>query len=847
MPPKKSQTNSQIKSQTKLIKPSESENISKKNILVIVESPGKIKKIQSILGDNYVVTASVGHIIDLPSKEMSIDIENNFKPTYEPMHDKTKVIKELKNLAKNADEILLATDEDREGEMIAWTLQYVLNIENAKRITFNSITKDELIKAVQNPRQIDYNLVDAQKTRRMLDRIVGYEISPLLWKTIGQSLSAGRVQSVVVRLILEKEREIQKFLESDIKSEYKFKSKFIQSSNKYDAQLYQVNKPTNTIENVDEIINNDEEIVNEQEIIDNKLIKGYKAVILTEKLARDLMDKFIKSEYKISAKGDTIQKRNPSPPFTTSTLQQEASRKLGFTIQRTMMTAQHLYEAGHITYMRTDSVNLSAEAIKNIGDYIKNTYGNEYHKQTYYKSKSNNTQEAHEAIRPTHIEITGVNQTGKIGSDESKLYNLIWKRSIASQMSPAKLNVATTQINISKTKDYYFQSDITTIIFDGFLKVYNLQNLEDNNDDTPLQKNIIKINDKLKLNKLDMIQDYQKPQTRYNEASLVNKLDPKNLNIGRPSTYASIITKIQERKYVEKKDNEGIVKNILHLEWDSEDKEISEKTETINLGKDVGKLCPTSIGSVVTDFLIQYFPQIMDYKFTSNLEEKLDEVAEGKMNFINLMKEFYHKDFHPIVENLTKEKIKFVDKDMREIGINENGEKIIATIRRFGPVVYVEKNGKEYNIAPIKSPLTIKNITLEDALKILSYPKLIGKIGRTNVKLYKGAYGFYAKYGDTKVNLSKFDNEEDITIEKIMELEKEKKSYYLWEHKEGKIHYMVMDGQYGKYISMKDTTKKTNKPLNTKLPKDVEIKDLTIVKVKEIIEEGKKNRFKKKK
>lgn len=822
---------SNLKSQPSLIK----------NILVIVESPGKIKKIQSILGDNYIVTASVGHIIDLPSKEMSIEINNDFKPKYEPLPDKNKIIKDLKNLAKSADDILLATDEDREGEMIAWTLQYVLNIENAKRITFNSITKEEILNAVQNPRQIDYNLVDAQKTRRMLDRIVGYEISPLLWKTIGQSLSAGRVQSVVVRLILEKEREIQKFLESDIKSEYKFKGKF---NNQFDAQLYQVNKPKNILENVDEIIVNDEENINEQEISDSKLIKGYKAVILSEKIARDLMDKFIKSEYKISAKGDTVQIRNPSPPFTTSTLQQEASRKLGFTIQRTMMAAQHLYEAGHITYMRTDSVNLSKEALKSIGDYIKKTYGNEYHKQTYYKSKSNNTQEAHEAIRPTHIEVTGINQTGKIGSDESKLYNLIWKRSIACQMSPAKLNVATTQINISKTKDYYFQSDITTIIFDGFLKVYNLQNLEDNEEHS-LQKNIPKINDKLKLTNLDMIQDYQKPPTRYNEASLVNKLDPKNLNIGRPSTYASIITKIQERGYVIKKDNEGITKNILHINWNTENKNLNETNEIINLGKDIGKLCPTSIGSVVTDFLVQYFPQIMDYKFTSTMEEKLDNVAEGKINFVNLMKEFYHKDFHPIVENLTKEKIKFVDKDMREIGVNEEGNKIIATTRRFGEVVYIEKDGKEYNMAPIKAPLTIKNITLEEALKILSYPKKIGKIDNKIVKLYKGAYGFYAKYGDKKISLSKFDNEEDINIEKIIELEKEKKSYYLWEHKEGKIHYTVMDGQYGKYISMKDTTKKSNKPLNTKLPNDIDIKDLTLDKVKEIIEEGKKNRFKK--
>ena len=810
-------------------------------ILVIVESPGKIKKIQSILGNNYIVTASVGHIIDLAAKTMSIDIEHDFKPKYENLEGKNKIINDLKKLAKSSSDILLATDEDREGEMIAWSLAYVLNISDAKRITFNSITEDEILKAVNNPRKIDFNLVDAQKSRRILDRIVGYEISPLLWKSIGQSLSAGRVQSVVVRIILDREREIQKFLKGDIKSEFKFKAEFYKN---IIAQLYQTKK-TSKKENINDDEKDDSDIEDTtSEKISGIIIKGYKTDIYSEKNARELMIKIIESEFKISGKGDRLQIKNPSPPFTTSTLQQEAARKMGFTIKRTMMAAQNLYEAGHITYMRTDSINLSKEALKSIGEYIKSTYGTNYHNEKNYVGKTKNTQEAHESIRPTHIEKTGLSESGKIGSDETKLYTLIWKRAIASQMTQAKLNVATTQIYISKLKEYYFQSDISSIIFDGFLKVYNIQNIEETNEDK-IVSNIPNMGDKLKLTNLKTEQDYEKPSSRYNEASLVNKLDPKNLNIGRPSTYANIISKIQERGYVERKDNIGIEKDTLKLEWNVNDKKIKEENIKINLGKDNGKLSPTAIGALVTDFLVNYFPEIMDYKFTSNMEEKLDDIAEGKTKMLNILNDFYFKDFHPIIDKLSKEKVKFVDKDKRNLGKDSNGFDVIATIRRYGPVVMIEKeDGKPINTAPLKSPNTIESVTLEEALQILSYPKSLGKYGNKEIKLYKGKFGFYSKYGDYNVNLSSITDEEDITLEKIIELINEKKSKNLWEGKDGKIYYTILDGQYGKYIKIEDKSKKSSKPLNIKLPTDVEIKDLTLEKIHKIIEEGKINKFK---
>ena len=842
MPPKKRISNAKS---NELKKISSIDNSGK--ILVIVESPGKISELKSILGDNYIVMASIGHIIDLPAKTMSIDIENDFKPTYEYLTGKEKVINDLKKNAQNCSDILLATDKDREGEMIAWSLAYVLNIKNIKRITFNSITHDEILHAVSNPHNIDINLVNAQKSRRILDRIVGYQISPLLWKSIGQSLSAGRVQSVVVRILLDKEREIQNFLKNEIKSEFKFKGIFYKN---ICAQLYYTKNIDNIRDNETDEENEDNDD-NEKKNKDNKisgvLVKTYKTNITNQVNAKDIMSKIINSEFKISGKGDKLQIKNPLPPFTTSTLQQEAARKLGFTIKRTMMAAQNLYEAGHITYMRTDSTNLSNEALKNIGNYIRTSFGINYHNEKNYVGKKQNTQEAHEAVRPTHIEKLGLSESGKIGNTECKLYLLIWKRTIASQMAAAKLNISTTQINISKLKDYYFETEISSILFDGFLKVYNLKNLEttDNkeNDDNIITK-MPNIGDNLKLIELNSTQDFQKPPHRYDEASLVNKLDPKNLNIGRPSTYDSIINKIQERGYVEKKDNEGVIKESLKLNWNCETKKIVEEKTNINIGKDNQKLTPTVIGTMVTDFLINNFPDIMDYKFTCNMEKKLDEIAEGKMDMLNLLNDFYKNDFNPIIEKLSKEKIKYLDKDKRIIGKDENGYNVIATIKRYGPVVLIEKeDGKAINIAPLKLPNTIENVKLDDALKILSYPKSLGKYNNKEIKLYKGKYGFYAKYADTSINLSFFNDEEEITLEKIIELINEKKSKNLWEGKEGKIYYSILNGQYGKYIKIEDKSKKTSKPINIKLSEEVEIKDLTLEKLKIIIEESKKKKF----
>jgi DNA topoisomerase-1 len=811
----------------------------KGKILVIVESPGKIKKIQSILGDNYIVTASVGHIIDLASKNMSIDIDNDFKPKYYALEGKNKIINDLKKIAKECSDILLATDEDREGEMIAWSIAYVLGLNNSKRITFNSITEQEIKNAIKNPKDICLNLVDAQKSRRILDRIVGYEISPILWKSIGQSLSAGRVQSVVVKIILDREKEINEFLLKDIESEFKFKALF---NTNIVAQLYQIKKPNVDINHdLDEILDeNSDENVDLDE--NGKLINGYKSYIPKEKNAKEILNKIIESEFKISGTGNKTQIRNSSPPFTTSTLQQEASRKLGFTIKRTMMSAQNLYEAGHITYMRTDSINLSKEASNSIEKYIKSTYGNQYYNKKEYKTPKN-TQEAHECIRPTHIEISGLNETGKISSDEVKLYILIWKRTIASQMSPAKILISSAQISISKLKEYYFQSELSSIIFDGFLKVYNLQNLEETEE--KILTKIPKLNEKLKLTEINVKQEYQKSPPRYNEASLVNKLDPKNLNIGRPSTYAAIITKIQERGYVEKLDNNGIEKNSKEFKWNFKDNEIEEQNNKIIVGKDTGKLCPTATGKLVTEFLTEYFKELMDYKFTSNMEKKLDEIAEGKLNISKLLNDFYFKEFHPIIEKLSKENIKYNDKDKRILGNDENGNTIIASVKRYGPVVFSEKNDKVINVAPIKHPNKLETITLEKALELLSYPKILGKIGKSEVKLNRGKYGLYVKFGDKNINLSGID-EETITIDLINEKLSEIKNKNLWEGKDGKVNYVILNGPYGKYINIKDLSKKTNKPFNVKLAEDVKIEELTLEKVKELVKDGKINKFKKK-
>jgi DNA topoisomerase-1 len=451
--------------------------------LVIVESPGKIKKIQDILGDSYIVAASVGHIIDLSAKKMSIDIDNDFRPKYEYLPGKEKVINDLKRLAKLSSDILLATDEDREGEMIAWSLAHVLEIKDPKRITFNSITAEEILNAVKKPHKIDFDMVDAQKARRILDRIVGYEISPILWKSIGQALSAGRVQSVVVKLIIDRETEIDEFFNSKLKSFFNVTGKFLDKKKvPFTSVLFSTKKSKVQEIDTEEDVEDVKDLSSETETAKNGDLKqGSKFLLEDIKEVKQVLKSLQKSKFKIQGIGSRESLRNPAPPFTTSTLQQEASRKLGFAIKRTMSAAQNLYEAGHITYMRTDSVNLSKDAMKTITKYVLDKYGKSYSRPKEYKGKTSNSQEAHEAVRPTHVEHPEVNQKGKVGSDEAKLYQLIWKRSVASQMSPAVFNINTTQIGISELRDNFFSTEVSTVKFNGFLAVYDIKNLENEN------------------------------------------------------------------------------------------------------------------------------------------------------------------------------------------------------------------------------------------------------------------------------------------------------------------------------------------------------------------------------
>jgi len=801
--------------------------------LVIVESPGKVKKIQSILGSKYLVTASVGHIIDLPREKMSVDITNNFEPTYKPCSAKAKkVIKQLKDMHEKCSDVLLATDEDREGEMIAWSVAYVLKLKKAKRIVFNSITKDEILKAVKSPKTIDYNLVNAAKARRILDRVVGYELSPILWKNIKYGLSAGRVQSVVARLIVDKEREIEAFFEKGADSYFKFKGEFLgKDKTKIESVLY--NKTSTT---------------------KNGIFKGNCSKISNEKDSKVFMNNAIKSVFKVENVTTKPSLRNPSAPFTTSTLQQEASRKLGYSVSSTMRAAQVLYEAGLITYMRTDSINLSNEAIKNIGDYVLKTYGKNYYNKKIYKAKNNNTQEAHEAVRPTDVFTTSAEGKGpKIGNSEIKLYQLIWKRTVASQMKSAKFDVTTIQISISKEKKRYFQSSLEKLVFPGFLKVYNLQNLEDDDEEGEGNiTNVPSVGDKLKATKIVGTQEYTKPPTRYNEASLINKLDPKNLNIGRPATYASMITVIQKRGYVEKSNVEGESKQSLSLTWDGGDK-IKEKKSKVMIGKDKNKFVPTTLGKIVNDFLAKEFSVIMDYQFTSNMEGELDDIAIGKKLWHNVLDNCYTK-FHPNIEKLEKSNL-VVDKYTRKLGVDpETGYEVIATMGKHSEMVKLCGPTKaKSNSAPIKSPLELETITLAQALKLMEYPKQLGKFERKVVHLHTGKFGLFLKWGGKNYSIldkdgNRIEGGKEVALDEAinsikLNLEKQKG---LGQFSSDTKIYTVLDGKFGKYIQIIDKKKPKAKAKNVSLPKDTDVKKLTLEKVEKIIEDHyKKPRSKK--
>lgn len=793
--------------------------------LFLVESPHKAETLTHILGKDYKIMATVGHMMDLDPSKMSIEIDNNFKPIYINNKDKTDVIAKIKAAAKKAKNIIFASDPDREGEMIAWGSAHILGVKNPVRVTYTEITKKAILEAIKHPRDIDMDLVDAQKTRRILDRIVGYEISPLIVKILSiPHLSAGRVQSVVARLIVDKERDIKEFMSNELPAVFKFSGDFNYEKDVLHSILYN----TSTTENTPEEKVKDDDDDDEAQTNDKGIVK-----IPALNKVKELVEKLCDAKFSI---GDIIEKmsnRNPSPPFSTSSMQQASSNKLGFNVKRTMSAAQNLYEAGHITYLRTDSVNLSEDALKSIGDFIEKTYGKKYHRQMQYKSKSKNTQEAHEAIRPTDVNV--IDQLGgkKIGNDEIRLYALIWKRAVASQMTPSHIKQINIHINISNCKQYDFVSKSEVVEFAGFLKVYNIDDVEKQDSEgvsmiknIPIKKSIVTINEIIGK------QTYQKPPSRYNDCSLVNKMKPDNLNIGRPATTQSIITKIQERGYVVKGDVDGIEKTVISLVIDSK-KKVSTKNDVIMYGKETNRFIPTELGITVNDFLMKYFPDVMEYKFTSDMEEKLDDIAEGNMKWLKVMKEFY-KDFHPTVEKIKVESVELSKKNKRVLGKHPTtNEDIVTAIGQFGPIVKMKRE-KKYVSAPIKKPLTIATITLEDAIKLLEYPKFIGTYETNEILLQKGSFGYYLKYAGENIALGEVS---DISLDDAIKKIKERDAKYLWKGSDDRFNYKIMEGKFGTYISAsnKKKTFRKQKALNVKLPKDTDIKKITLPDVQKLI------------
>ena len=714
--------------------------------LVIVESPAKAKTIEKFLGNDFKVASSFGHISDLPSKDLGVDVEGDFKPKYEVSKDKKSVVKNLKDLANKSETIWLASDEDREGEAIAWHLFRLLKLEesNTKRIVFNEITKSAIQKAIDNPRSIDYNLVDAQQARRVLDRIVGYELSPVLWRKIKSGLSAGRVQSVSVRLIVEKEREIKSF---NSESTYRVDAEFItKNGGNLKAKL---DKTFNTKEN-----------------------------------AQNFLKKNISSSYSVESLEKKPLKKSPSAPFTTSTLQQEASRKLYFSVSKTMTVAQRLYESGLITYMRTDSVNLSNSAKDSAKDYIVKNYGNEYSSSKSYKTKSKGAQDAHEAIRPTNFSMTGDNIAD---NDQKRLYQLIWKRTIASQMTDASLEKTNVKIK-SSNHEILFASTGQIVKFDGFLKVYSEakgDGIEEDNSMLPK----IDLNENLELINIKANQRFSRPPFRYTEASLVKKLE--DLGIGRPSTYAPTISTIQNRGYVEKGTIEG--ENRDYIQLILENNEISENTLQEKVGSDKGKLVPTDIGMIVTDFLINHFENIMDYNFTASVEENFDNIADGKQEWTSMMKEFYKK-FHPVVEDVSKNAER--ESGKRILGSHpENKKEVSVRLGKFGPMIQIGTVEDEEKpvFASLPPEMQIQSVTLEEALDLFSLPRELGEYNNEVILANNGRYGPYVKYGKKFVSIPKGKFPLSISIEEAIELIKIK------EESEAPIYnYEGLDVQKGK-------------------------------------------------
>lgn len=720
--------------------------------LVIVESPAKAKTIEKFLGKDFKVESSFGHIADLPSKELGVDVDGDFKPKYEISKDKKTVVKKLKDLAKKADMVWLASDEDREGEAIAWHLAESLKLakDKTKRIVFHEITKSAIQNAVENPRSIDYDLVDAQQARRVLDRIVGYELSPVLWRKVKGGLSAGRVQSVSVRLIVERERDIENFKPE---VSYRIGAEFSNEKGK---------------------------------IFKAKLPKSFSS----KDAAYKFLEANVSADFKVADLEKKPAKKSPAPPFTTSTLQQEASRKLYFSVSKTMTMAQRLYEAGLITYMRTDSVNLSNDAREAAEVEINNSFGSQYSKPRNYKGKSKGAQEAHEAIRPTDFSRNTIN----IDRDQARLYELIWKRSIASQMSDAQLERTNVKINVS-THNETFTAKGEVITFDGFLKVY-LEGTDDENLEQEGMLPALKINETLHSNYITATERYTRPPYRFTEASLVKQLE--ELGIGRPSTYAPTISTIQNRNYVEKGTIDGVVRKYSQLILQNgilKDNELTEK-----VGSDKGKLVPTDIGIIVTDFLVNHFETILDYNFTAKVEDQFDAIADGEVDWTKMMKDFY-KDFHPKVEDVQANAVR--ESGERILGIDpKTGRQVSVRLGRFGPMVQIGTVDDEDKplFASLSPEQQLNSITFEDAMNLFQLPKNIGTYEGETIEVNNGRFGPYVKFGKKFVSLPKGVNPLDVELDEAIELiiEKQKADAPIYTH-EG-LPVQKGKGRFGPFI-----------------------------------------------
>tara|TARA_Y100000589_G_scaffold229700_1_gene217119 strand:+ start:1077 stop:3410 length:2334 start_codon:yes stop_codon:yes gene_type:complete len=763
--------------------------------LVIVESPAKAKTIEKYLGKDYIVRSSIGHIRDLVKKGLGVDTDNNFEPTYEISPDKKAIVKELKDLAKKADLVWLATDEDREGEAISWHLLEALKLDEAKtrRVVYNEITKEAILKAIDKPRSIDFNLVNAQQARRVLDRLVGFELSPVLWRKVKPSLSAGRVQSVAVRLIVERERAIQDFV---MTSSFRIVAYFDAKGITFQATL----------------------------------IKNLK----TEDEAYSFLEKSADSVFSVVNLEKKPAKKSPVAPFTTSTLQQEAGRKLGYAVGQTMSIAQRLYEQGYITYMRTDSTNMSDFALDGIKDEVVKSYGLEYHKKRVFKTKNKDAQEAHEAIRPSDFskhEIDGEYQN-------KRLYDLIWKRAVASQMSDAQLERTTVTIDVSEgDQDLIAKGEV--LKFDGFLKLY-LESTDDDLEEEEGRLPNLENGQKLILTNMNARERFTKHPARFTESSLVKAMEEKG--IGRPSTYAPTISTIQKRTYVIKEERDGMERKYKFITLEDGHLNSMDKIEVT--GAEKNKLFPTDIGILVNDFLVQNFSKIVDYGFTAQVEQQFDEIAQGLKDWKSMIDSFYHP-FHENVEETIENSERITGE--RKLGIDpKSGKKVIVRMGKFGPIAQIgemeEGQQEKPKYASLRKGQSIKNISLEDALELFKLPRFLGELEEKPVKSNIGRFGPYVQNGSLFVSIPKDEDPLEITYERALELIADKKKadaekfINSFDHEDGEIQ--VLNGRWGPYI------KQGRK--NFKIPKEVEAKDLAFEEVVHIMKNQPKKGTKRK-